>query len=155
MKEGHDISRRYAELIVSLNKLQPGEEVADFEGGRFWSVRTVSAIVADAGAEIVPDGAGSGFLGVGGAHSVAPFEDRAVSFEDHGENLAGAHEVSELAEEGTRFMYGVESTGFFFGETHGLDGNDLEASFVDARKDFALLPAAHGVRLDNCESALE
>ena len=39
-------------------------------------------------------------------------------------------------------MDGVEAAGFFFGEAHGFDGDDLEAGFVDAGKNFALLAAA-------------
>ena len=84
----------------------------------------MSAIVADAGAEVMADGAGGGFFGIGGAHGVAPFEDGAFGFEDHGDNFAGAHEVGEFAEEGAGFVYGVEAAGFFFGEAHGFDGDD-------------------------------
>src|SRR2546427_445040 len=42
---------------VELNQFEAGEEVADFEGGGFRSVGAMSAIVADAGAEVVADGA--------------------------------------------------------------------------------------------------
>jgi hypothetical protein len=56
-----------------LNEFEAGEEIADFEGGGIGSVRAVGAIVADAGAEVVPDGAGDGFFGVGGTHGIAPF----------------------------------------------------------------------------------
>jgi hypothetical protein len=56
-----------------LNEFEAGEEIADFKGGGIGSVGAVGAIVADAGAEVVADGAGGGFFGVGGAHGVAPF----------------------------------------------------------------------------------
>jgi len=115
----------------------------------------VGAIVADAGAEVAADGAWRGFFGVRGAHSVAPFEDGAFGFEDHSENLAGAHEIGELAEEGTGFVDGVEATSFFFGEAHGFDSDDFEAGLVNSCKDFALLAAADRVRLDDCESAFD
>src|SRR3979411_452292 len=98
-----------------LEQFEAGEQVADFEGGGFRSVGAMSAIVADAGAEVAADGAGRGFLGIGGAHGVAPFEDGAFDFEDHGEDFAGAHEVGELVEEGALFVDGVEAAGFFFG----------------------------------------
>jgi len=96
------------------NQLEAGEEVADFEGGGFGGVRAMSAIVADAGAEVAADGAGGGFLGIGGAHDVAPLGDGAFGFEDQGEDFAGAHEVGEFAEEGTLFVDGVKAASFFF-----------------------------------------
>jgi hypothetical protein len=137
------------------NQLEAGEEVADFEGGGFRSVGAVGAVVANAGAEIAADGAGGGFLGISGAHGVAPLEDGAFGFEDQGEDFAGAHEVGEFGEEGALAVDGVEAAGFFFGETHGFDGDNLEAGFVNARKNFALLTATDGVGFDDCESAFE
>jgi hypothetical protein len=101
----------------------------------------VGAIVADAGAEVVADGARGGFFGVGGTHGVTPFSDGAIGFEDHGENFAGAHEVGEFTEEGAGFVNGIEAAGFFFGEAHGFDGDDGEAGIVNAAKNFALLAA--------------
>src|SRR5258708_30258945 len=114
------------------NQFEAGEEIADFEGGGFGGVGAVSAIVADAGAEVAANGAGGGFLRVGRAHGVAPFEDGAFSFENHGENFAGTHEVGELAEEGALAMDGVEAAGFFFGETHGFDRDDFVAGVVNS-----------------------
>jgi hypothetical protein len=52
-------------------------------------------------------------------------------------------------------MHGVEPAGFLFRETHRLDGDNLEACFVDAGKDFALKISTNGIRLDDCECALE
>jgi hypothetical protein len=141
--------------VCYLNEFQAGEEIADFEGGGFGSVRAVRTVVADAGAEVVANGAGGGFFGVGRTHGVAPLQDGAVGFEDHGENFAGAHEVGEFAEERTGFVDGVEAAGFLFGEAHGFDGDDLETSFVNAGKDFTLLSASDGIRFDDCESAFE
>src|SRR5712691_422268 len=123
------------------------KEIADFEGGGFRGVRAVGAIVADAGAEVAANGAGSGFLGVGGAHGVAPFSDGVFGFEDEGEDFAGAHELGEFAEERALAMHRVEAAGFVFGEAHGLDGDDFEAGLVDARKNFTLLAVTHSVRL--------
>jgi hypothetical protein len=60
-------------VALRLDEFEAGKEVADFEGSGFGSVGAMSAIGADAGAEIVANGAGSGFLGVGGAHGVSPF----------------------------------------------------------------------------------
>src|SRR5207244_3659800 len=83
-----------------------------FEGGGFRGIRAVGAIAADAGAEIVANGAWRGFLRVGGAHGVAPLQDGAFCFEDHGEDFAGAHEIGEFGEEGALFVDRVEAAGF-------------------------------------------
>jgi hypothetical protein len=138
-----------------LNQLEGGEEVADLEGGGVRGVGAVSAVVADAGAEVAADGAGSGFLGVGGPHNVAPFEDGAIGFEDESEDFAGGHEVGELAEEGALFVDGVKAAGFFFGEAHGFNSDDLETGLVDASKNFALKVSANGIRFNDCEGAFE
>ena len=103
------------ECLCYLDEFEAGEEVADFEGGGVRSVGAVCAIAAYAGAEVVANRARGGFLGVGGAHSVAPFQDGAFGFENHGENFAGAHEVGEFSEEGAGFVNGVEAAGFFLG----------------------------------------
>jgi len=78
---------------IGSDEFEAGEEIANFEGGGFWGVGAVSAIVADAGAEVVANGPGCGFLGVSGTHGVAPLEDGAFGFENHGENFAGTHEI--------------------------------------------------------------
>jgi hypothetical protein len=137
------------------NQLEASEEVADFEGGGFRAVGTVSAIVADAGAEVMANGAGSGFLGVGGAHSVTPLLDGPFYFEDHGEDLAGAHEAAEFAKEWALLMNGIKARGFALSEDHRFDGHNAEARLVDARENFALKIARYGVGLDESESAFE
>src|SRR5260370_23615327 len=137
------------------DEFEAGEEVADFKGSGFGSVGAVSAIVADAGAEVVANGAGCGFFGIGGTHRVAPLENGAFGFENHGDDFAGTHEVSKLAKEGALFVDGVETAGFFFSETHRLDGDDFEASFVNPGKDFTLLTATDRVGFDDCKSAFE
>ena len=138
-----------------LNKFEAGEEIADFEGGGFRGVGAVSAIVANAGAKVVANRAGGRFFRIGGAHSVAPLENGAFGFENHGEDFAGTHEVGKLAEEGARFVDGVEAAGFFFCEAHGFNGDDFETGFVNPGKDFALLAATDGVGFDDCECAFD
>jgi len=115
----------------------------------------VSAIVADAGAEIVANGAWSSFLGVGGAHGVAPLLDRAFGFKDEGEDFAGAHKAGEFAKEWALSMDGIEASGFTLSEDHGFDGHNAEAHLVDARENLTLKIARYGVGLDECESAFE
>jgi hypothetical protein len=137
------------------DQLEAGKKVADFEGGGFQGVGAVRAIVANAGAEVVADSARSGFLGVGSAHGVAPFQDRAFRFENHSEYFAGAHKVREFTKEGPLAMDGIEAASFFFGEAHGFDGDNFETRFVNTGKDFSLLTATDRVGLDDCESALK
>jgi hypothetical protein len=137
------------------DEFEGGEEIADFEGGSFRSVGAMRAIVADAGAQVVTNGARGSFLGISGAHGVAPFEDGAFGFQDESEDFAGAHEVGELAKEGAFFVHGVEAASFGLGEAQGFDGDDLEASFVNSGKDFTLLAATNGVWLDDGEGAFE
>src|SRR5271169_1198 len=72
-----------AAVLSRLHQFRAGEKVADFEGGRIGGVGTVRAIVLDAGAEFLADGAGRGFRGIGCAHGLAPFGDRAFRFESH------------------------------------------------------------------------
>src|ERR1700733_14103197 len=75
------------DMSDELDEVEAGEEVGDFEGGGVGGVGAVGAVVTDAGAEVVADGAGGGFLWVGGAHGVAPFCDAAFGFENHGDNF--------------------------------------------------------------------
>ena len=142
---------RLPESIASSDEFESGEEVADFEGGGFRGVGTVRAVHLDAGAEIVANRAGRGFFRIGGTHGFAPFRNGAIGFEDHGENFARAHEVGKFTEEGTLAVDGIEASGFFFGESHGFDGNEFETSFVDAGEDFALEVATDSVRFDDRE----
>ena len=114
----------------------------------------MGAIVADGGAQVAADSAGRSFLGIGGAHGVAPLGNGAVGFEDHSKDFAGTHEVGQLAEEGALAVDGVETAGFGFRETHGFDGHNLETRLVDAGEDFPLKVAADSVRLDDCEGTL-
>src|SRR5260370_14271729 len=141
--------------MIRSDEFEAGEEVADFEGGGFRSIRAVGAIVADAGAEIVANGAGSGLLRIGGAHSVAPLLDRAFGFEDQSEDFAGAHEATEFAKKWALFMDGVETSGFARSEDHRFDGHDTEAGFVDARKNLTLKIAGYCVRFDDGKRAFE
>ena len=52
---------------------------------------------------------------------------------------------------GRVFVNGVKSAGFFFGEAHGFNGDNLEACFVYAGQNFALLAGSYSVGLDDCE----
>ena len=118
--------------LCYLDEFQAREKIVDFKGGGFGGVRAVRAIVADAGAEVVANRAGSGFLGIGGAHRVAPLQNGAFGFEDQDENFTGAHELTEFAEKGAGFVNGVKTSGFASRKNHGLDGNDAKTGLVNA-----------------------
>src|SRR5215831_5945031 len=149
-------SRRSLEMTaIVLYEFEAREEVADFKSGGFRGVRAVGDVVADAGAEVVPNGAGSSLLGIGGAHRVAPLEDGVLGFENHCNDLARGHEVGQLAKKGALFVDGVKAARFFLGQAHGFDGYDLKTGLVDARENFALQAAGNGVRFDDCEGAFE
>src|SRR5882724_3227242 len=110
--------------LRNSDEFETGEEIADFESGGLRGVGAVGAIVADAGAEVVANGAGRGFLRVGGAHGVTPLQDASFGFENQSEDFAGAHEGGEFTEEGALAMNSVEAAGSFLCEAHGLDGDD-------------------------------
>src|SRR5438445_11372347 len=95
-------------------------------------------VIADAGTEVVANGARRGFLRIGHTHGVAPFGDGVFRFQDHGDNFAGAHEIGELAEKRRLAVDGVESAGFVFSQTPGPDGYNTETCFMNARKNLAL-----------------
>jgi hypothetical protein len=124
--------------IGSSDEFQTGKKIADFEGGGFGGVGAVSAIVADAGAEVAANGAGGGFPGVGSAHGLAPSGDGGIGFENHGDNFARTHEVGEFAEEGALLVDGVKAAGFLFREPQTLDGYNFKTACVDASKNFTL-----------------
>ena len=82
-----------AERISESNQLVASEKVADLKGRRIGRVGTMRDVGADTGTEIVANGSGRRLLGIRGAHGVAPFRDGTFGFEDHRENLSGAHKI--------------------------------------------------------------
>jgi len=80
--------------------------------------------------------------------------DGVVFFEDHRVDRAGAHEISEFAEETALGMDVVEALGLLLGEDDLLDGDELEAGLRDFGEDGGGVALADGVRLDDAESAL-
>ena len=91
---------------------------------------------------------------VGGAHELAEVGDGVVLFEDHGVDGAGAHEVSEFAEEAALGVDVVEAFGLGLGEGDLFDGDELEAGLRDFGEDGGGVAVLYGVGLDDAESAL-
>src|SRR5580698_10912571 len=129
------------------------KEIANFGGGGFRRIRAVGAIVLNAFAEFLANGAVSGFGGIRGAHGIAPFGDGVFRFENHDHGFTGAHEGGEFAEERAFTVNGVEPFGLLFSNAQRFDRDDLEFCRMNAADDVRGQAAAYGVRLDNCESS--
>src|SRR5215471_16998723 len=126
-----------------------GEEVGNLEGRRLQSVRTVCAVVLNAGAKFAADRARGGLRGIGGTHHIAPALDGVLSFEHEDNDLAGAHEVCERREEGLRAMHGVKPFGLHLGEPQGFGSNNPELRLVNALQNLARQTALDRVGLDD------
>jgi len=145
-----------APRVVALGLLEfvAGEEVADFKGGGVFGVGAVDGVFADGGGELLADSSLFGLGRVGGAHELAEVGDGVVFFEDHGIDDAGAHEISEFAEEAALGVDVVEALGLLLGEDDLFDGEELETGLRDFGEDGGGVALADGVRLDDAESAL-
>src|SRR5882762_2154290 len=131
------------------------EKVADLKCRGIRRVRAMRDIGANAGAQIMANGARRCLLRVGGPHSIAPLCDGPLRLQDHCDNFAGTHEIGQLAKKWPLPVHGIKSAGFVFGQTHGSDGDDAKARLMNTRKNFALQAAANRVRLDNCKRTFE
>ena len=142
--------------VVALGLLEfvTGEEVADFEGGGVFGVGAVDGVFADRASELLADGSLFGLGRVGGAHELAEVGDGVVFFEDHGIDDAGAHEISEFAEEAALGVDVVEALGLLLGEDDLFDGEELEADLGDLGEDGGGVALADGVRLDDAKGTL-
>src|SRR5271170_3641333 len=141
--------------LVTLDQLKTSEDIADFESRGVWSIRTVGAVRADAGAQIVADGTGSGFLRIRGTHGVAPPDNGSFGLQNHGEDLSGAHKVREFSKKRAFLVDRIKSARFFFGEAHGFNRYDFETCFMDAGQNLTLLPTTYRIRLDNCKCTFQ
>ena len=113
----------------------------------------MGAIVLNAFAEFLANGAVSGFGRIRRAHGIAPFGDGVFRFENHDHGFTGAHEGGEFAEERAFAVNGVETFGLLFAKAQRFDRDDLEFCRMNAADDVRGQAAAYGVRLDNCESS--
>src|SRR5258706_1927672 len=132
-----------------LDQFEAREKIPNLKRRGVRRVRPVRAVVADVGAEVVANSPRRRFFWIGGAHRVAPLGDGAVGFQHQRKNLAGAHEVGKLAEKWPRSVNGVKPARLLFRQPHRLGGHNLESRLVNARENFSLQAATHGVRLDN------
>src|SRR6266403_793122 len=137
-----------------LDQFEARKEIPNLKRRGVRRVRPVRAVVADVGAKVVANSPRRRFFGIGGAHRVAPLGNGAVGFQHQRKNLAGAHEVGKLAEKWPRFVNGVKPARLFFRQPHRLGGHNLESRPVNARENFSLQAATHGVRLDDCKCPL-
>src|SRR5262249_27711005 len=79
--------------------LEAREEVGNLERRRVGRVGAVHGVRLDGGCEILADRAGRGLGRIGGAHEVAPFPDRVVTGEDHGQARPLGHERAQAVVE--------------------------------------------------------
>src|ERR1700732_3479820 len=112
---------------MSSDQFVAGKEISQFKRRRLGSVRPVRAIVSDAGAEVSANRARRSLGGIGGAHRVAPFQNRAFGFESQHYHLSGTHELGQFAEKWARGMHGIESFGLFLRKPQRLDRDDLKS----------------------------
>jgi len=115
----------------------------------------VHGVGVDAVGEVGADGARSGFLGVGGAHQVAVFGDRALAFEHLDHHRTRDHEVHQVFEEGACAVHIVELLGLGARKLHQLGRHNLEPSGFEAAGDLADHVFGNGVGFDDGEGALE
>src|SRR6267142_750489 len=144
-----------AKLQVTLDQFVAGEEIADLKRGGICRVRAMRDIGANAGAQIMANGARRRLLRIGSPHSVAPLCDGPLRLQDHRDNFTGTHEIGQLAKKRPLPVHGIKSAGFIFGQTHGSNRDNSKTGLVNARKNFALQAAANRVRLDNCKRTFE
>jgi hypothetical protein len=115
----------------------------------------VGRVLAHVGAEELADGAVCGLGGIGRAHEVAPGDHGVVALEhDEGDGRPG-HELHELTEEGALAVHLVEALGDGAREVGHPDGEDAEASLLDAGEDGAGGALLDGVRLHDAEGAFD
>src|SRR5260370_42394024 len=131
------------------------KEISDFERRCIWCIRTVSAIVSDAGPEIATNRPWRCLSRVGGAHGVAPLQDCALGFKSEDNNLAGTHKLGQFSEEAPFAVHSIKTFGLFSRESHRFDCNYLKPSFVDARQYFPGQPSTDCVWFYNCKSAFD
>ena len=98
-------------LLVTVN-VHASEEETDFNSGCVWAVRAVHGVGIDAVSKVSADGAWCSVFGVGSAHQVTVFQNRAFAFEYLDHDRARDHEVNQIFEERTRFVDRVKLFSF-------------------------------------------
>src|SRR5580700_2519429 len=104
--------------FASLNQLEAGEKIGDLERCSIRRVRTVRAVTANAGPQVVADRAWGGFLWIGCTHGVAPLCNSAFRFQHHGKDLTGTHEIGQLSKKRALSMYCVKSSSLLLCQPH-------------------------------------
>src|SRR5579863_3024562 len=108
-----------------------GKEIAQFKRRSFRGVRTVRASVSEAGAEVAANRAWSRLGGIGGAHRLAPLQNRALGFESQHDDLAGTHEFGQLAEKRTRSVHGVKAACLDLRKAQRFDRDNLKSGLLN------------------------
>lgn len=100
-------------------------------------VRSVGAVGSSLESVVATDGAGDGVLGVGGAEHNAARLDGIESLPSHADNGAGKHVLDERREERLGREVLVVLLEVLLGRRGELEGNELEATLLEARDNLA------------------
>src|ERR1700674_805326 len=88
----------------SSDQFVASEKISKLKRRGLRCVRTVRAVVSDAGAEVAANRSRRRLGGIGGAHGIAPLQDCALGFKSEHDHFAGTHKLRQFAEKGARGM---------------------------------------------------
>src|SRR5579872_821677 len=137
----------------SADDLVARKELCDLDGRGLQSIGAMHGIFTDRFCVQLADGSLRSFRRIGRPHHIPMLEDGVFAFEHLNDHRAGNHEVHEFAEEGARFVNGIEGLGLFAGHADSLLRHDAQARFLDQRVDGAGQITRGCVRLDDGKGA--
>ena len=117
-------------------------------------IGAVADVAADVDGEVATDGARGGGKGVGGTEDGAASLDGVTTLPDHGADGARQHVLDQTGEEGLALEVGIVVLEVLLAGSDELDGNELEATVLEARNDGANQATLDAIRLDSNEGLL-
>src|SRR6266481_9098809 len=87
-------------MVEVSDQFIAGEKISKLKCSGFGRIRTVRTIVSDASAEVASNRSRRSFRRVGGAHRIAPLQNRAFGFKSEHHHLAGTHELCQFSKKG-------------------------------------------------------
>jgi len=117
-------------------------------------IGAVADVAADVDGVVAADCAWGGGERVGGTENGAAGLDDFTAFPDHGADRARGHIGNETREEGLGGEVFVVLLEMLLGGAHELDGDELEATVLEARDDGADQTTLNAIRLDSDEGLL-
>lgn len=156
------LEKKHLRLLVDpveLGRLV-GDDIAILEPegnlllGVLDGVGAVADVAADVDGVVATDGAGGGGKGVGGTEKDTTGLNGITALPNHGADGARVHVLNETSEEGLVLEVGVVGLEVLLAGGHELDGDELEATGLEARDDRADQAALNAIRLDGNEGLL-